>query len=199
MRSRFCLSCLGNLISFRISAGGFNYVPGFAYARDSLSTDGAALLANIGWAGLLLAAAGAVHDWRDPDAGPIVRLSLAIILATLIFQAIVPVTRLAMVVDQRLHGARVRLDRAVSAQDDRDARPPRRSRHCPRRRTDAARLPAQQHPWGRRSAIGIPYVSVFFCRWSWCRPRRRSQWTSSRPRRPACRRQRLAQLFGDDS
>lgn len=79
------------LISFRISSGGFNYAPGFAYAWASLSADGVALLANIGWAGLLLAAVGAICVWRDPDAGPIVRLSLAIILATLIFQAIVPV------------------------------------------------------------------------------------------------------------
>lgn len=79
------------LISFRISAGGFNYEPGFAYAWASLVTNSTAIQVNIGWAGLLLASIGAIHDWRDPRSGPVVRIALATILATLIFQGAVPV------------------------------------------------------------------------------------------------------------
>ncbi|MES2452649.1 MAG: glycosyltransferase family 39 protein [Pseudomonadota bacterium] len=79
------------LISFRISAGGFNYQPGFAYAWASLVTNCTAVRDNIGWVGLLLASLGAVHEWRDPHSGPVVRIALATILATLVFQAGVPV------------------------------------------------------------------------------------------------------------
>ncbi len=79
------------LISFRISAGGFNYAPGLAYAWDSLVTNLQAVHANIGWSGIFLLLIGIVHGWRDGRSGPIVRLSVAVILATLVFQAAVPV------------------------------------------------------------------------------------------------------------
>lgn len=73
-------------VSFRISAGGFNYAPGAAYALASLGTDARAMLASIGWPGLALAAIGVVSNWR----APVARLALAVILATLIFQAGIP-------------------------------------------------------------------------------------------------------------
>jgi hypothetical protein len=79
------------LISFRISAGGFNYAPGLAYAWDSLVTNLQAVHANIGLSGIFLMAVGAIHHWRDARSGSVVRLSVAVILATLVFQAIVPV------------------------------------------------------------------------------------------------------------
>lgn len=79
------------LISFRISAGGFNYAPGLAYAWDSLVTNLQAVRANIGWSGILLLLIGTIWGWRDGRAGPVVRLSVAMILATLIFQAAIPV------------------------------------------------------------------------------------------------------------
>jgi len=79
------------LISFRISAGGFNYAPGLAYAGDSLVTNLQAVRANIGWSGILLLMIGTIWGWRDGRAGPVVRLSVAMILATLIFQAAIPV------------------------------------------------------------------------------------------------------------
>lgn len=79
------------VVSFRIAAGGFNYAPGPTYAWLSLSTDAAALLAAVGWFGIAAALAGVVLAWRDPAARPIARLSIAVILATLLFQAAIPV------------------------------------------------------------------------------------------------------------
>lgn len=78
-------------VSFRISAGGFNYAPGPAYAWLSLKTDGAALYETMGLVGLLAALFGAVAGWQEPLFRPIVRLSIAVILATLLFQAAIPV------------------------------------------------------------------------------------------------------------
>ncbi len=78
-------------VSFRISAGGFNYAPGPAYAWLSLKTDAAALEATVGWAGIVAALVGAVRAWRDPATRPFARLSVAVIAATLLFQAAIPV------------------------------------------------------------------------------------------------------------
>jgi len=78
-------------VSFRISAGGFNYAPGPAYAWLSLKTDCAALLDTMGFVGMIAALFGAVAGWREPGFRPIVRLSVAAILATLLFQAAIPV------------------------------------------------------------------------------------------------------------
>lgn len=78
-------------VSFRISAGGFNYAPGLAYAWLALSTNVAALVEDLGWIGTALTIAGAVLGWQDPRTAPVVRLALAVILATLAFQSIVPV------------------------------------------------------------------------------------------------------------
>ncbi|MBA2935804.1 glycosyltransferase family 39 protein [Sphingomonas sp. CGMCC 1.13654] len=78
-------------VSFKISAGGFNYTPGPAYAWLSLKTDGAALLDTLGYVGLLAALLGAMAGWQEPLFRPIVRLSIAAILATLLFQAAIPV------------------------------------------------------------------------------------------------------------
>lgn len=78
-------------VSFKIAAGGFNYAPGPAYAWLSLRTDGAAILANLGWFGIALALFGAVAGWRSEAARPITRLSIAVIVATLVFQAAIPV------------------------------------------------------------------------------------------------------------
>lgn len=78
-------------VSFRISAGGFNYAPGPAYAWLALRSNAAALLGQLGIAGVLLALMGAAGGWRDPRAGAVVRLALAAIAATLAFQSLVPV------------------------------------------------------------------------------------------------------------
>ncbi len=78
-------------VSFRISAGGFNYAPGLAYAWLALSTNVAALVEDLGWVGIALMVAGAVLGWRAEGARPVVRLALAVIVATLAFQSIVPV------------------------------------------------------------------------------------------------------------
>lgn len=78
-------------VSFRISAGGFNYAPGPAYAWLALRSNAAALLGEVGAAGVMLSLWGAAGGWRDPRAGAVVRLALAAIAATLAFQSIVPV------------------------------------------------------------------------------------------------------------
>lgn len=80
------------LVSFRISAGGFNYEPGLAYAALSLSANAGALFENLGPAGIALAIGGTVSAFRTVDATEtrIARLSLAVIAATFIFQAVVP-------------------------------------------------------------------------------------------------------------
>ncbi len=78
-------------VSFRISAGGFNYAPGPAYAWLSLQTDAGALEATVGWFGITVALVGTVLVWRDPATRPIARLSIAAIVATLLFQAAIPV------------------------------------------------------------------------------------------------------------
>jgi hypothetical protein len=78
-------------VSFKIAAGGFNYAPGSAYAWLSLQADAAAILANLGWVGIALALFGAVAGWRSDATRPITRLSIAVIVATLAFQAAIPV------------------------------------------------------------------------------------------------------------
>lgn len=79
-------------LSFRISAGGFNYGPGPAYAALALKANAQALHANMGAAGLALAAWGAASAIRSGgEAGRIARLALAVTLATLVFQSAVPV------------------------------------------------------------------------------------------------------------
>jgi 4-amino-4-deoxy-L-arabinose transferase-like glycosyltransferase len=78
-----------------IAADGFNYEPGLAYAALSLSRNFAALTANIGLLGLLLALLGAAGAWvrrrHDKPRWNVVAVCLALILATLALQAIVPV------------------------------------------------------------------------------------------------------------
>jgi hypothetical protein len=78
-------------VSFKIAAGGFNYAPGPAYAWLSLQADGAAILVNLGWVGIALAVFGAVAGWRSDATRSITRLSMAAIIATLAFQAAIPV------------------------------------------------------------------------------------------------------------
>jgi hypothetical protein len=78
-------------ISFRISAGGFNYAPGLAYAGLALGTNALVIFLNIGGGGLLLAGFGLLPPRRPaPEQGRIKRLAIAVVLATLIFQSIVP-------------------------------------------------------------------------------------------------------------
>ncbi|WP_312487329.1 glycosyltransferase family 39 protein [Sphingomonas sp.] len=78
-------------VSFRISAGGFNYAPGPAYAWLALSTNVAALVADLGWIGTVAMVVGATMGWRDARALPVVRLAIAVIVATLAFQSLIPV------------------------------------------------------------------------------------------------------------
>lgn len=79
-------------LSFKISAGGFNYAPGPEYAWLALRTNIAASWANIGAAGLLLALVGLFSVFREHSLleTRIARLSLSVVLATLIFQSLIP-------------------------------------------------------------------------------------------------------------
>ncbi len=78
-------------VSFRIAAGGFNYSPGPRYAWLSLKADGAAIVANIGWIGIGAALFGVFAGWREERCRAVVRLAVAMIVATLVFQAAIPV------------------------------------------------------------------------------------------------------------
>lgn len=79
-------------LSFRISAGGFNYQPGPAYAWLALRANMAALYDNLGTAGLLLAVLGLHSAWRSGgQAERIAKLALSVVVATLAFQSAVPV------------------------------------------------------------------------------------------------------------
>lgn len=78
-------------LSFRISAGGFNYEPGLAYAFLALRANLTGLYDNLGPAGLALAVLGAAWSWRREEAGRLARLAVAVVVATLLFQSAVPV------------------------------------------------------------------------------------------------------------
>jgi hypothetical protein len=82
-------------LSFQISAGGFNYAPGSEYAALSLASNLRAILDNVGWVGVLLAIAGAGSAWiahrERPEAARIAAMAVAVTIATLIFQAAIPV------------------------------------------------------------------------------------------------------------
>jgi hypothetical protein len=78
-------------LSFKISAGGFNYAPGLAYAWLALSANVTAIWANLGPVGIGLALFGAWRGLRaDGDEARIARIAVAVVLATLLFQSIVP-------------------------------------------------------------------------------------------------------------
>jgi 4-amino-4-deoxy-L-arabinose transferase-like glycosyltransferase len=75
-----------------ISADGFNYAPGPAFAAKALGYNLSALAANVGLFGLLLAAVGAADARRrGGPAWSIAALCLALIFAALILQSTVPV------------------------------------------------------------------------------------------------------------
>jgi hypothetical protein len=78
-------------LSFRIAAGGFGYAPGPAYAWLSLTTDWAAIVATLSWPGLAAIILGTIEGWRNPATRSITRVAMATVLATLIFQAAIPV------------------------------------------------------------------------------------------------------------
>ena len=79
-------------LSFQISAGGFVYRPGIEYAGSAIARNGVAMFANLGIAGLALAAVGSVATFRGPPPGEarLGKLALSVVIATLVFQAIVP-------------------------------------------------------------------------------------------------------------
>ncbi len=79
-------------ISFRISAGGFNYAPGLEYAGFAITANAQAIFANLGIGGLALALVGAASAFGAlrPDESRIARLAIAVVAATLLFQSIVP-------------------------------------------------------------------------------------------------------------
>lgn len=79
-------------ISFKISAGGFNYAPGLEYAGLAISANAQAIYDNVGIGGIGLALIGAVAAFRSlrPAERRIARLSIAVVVATLLFQSIVP-------------------------------------------------------------------------------------------------------------
>ena len=79
-------------LSFKISAEGFNYAPGLPYAGLALIENGRTILANVGLAGLALAGMGAAAlclPAPEPER-EVARLSVAVVLATMIFQSVVP-------------------------------------------------------------------------------------------------------------
>ena len=78
-------------VSFKIAAGGFNYHVGPAYAWLSLRSNAGAILATLGIVGTALALLGVIAGWRQPLQAPVTRLAIAVVLATLVFQAAVPV------------------------------------------------------------------------------------------------------------
>lgn len=79
-------------LSFRISAGGFNFEPGPAYAWAALRANLAALLENVGVAGVALAAGGAVAAiLAGGERARLAKLALSVVIATLAFQSAVPV------------------------------------------------------------------------------------------------------------
>jgi hypothetical protein len=77
-----------------ISADGFNYRPGPAYAAQALFFNLQALAANLGLA-LPLAACGAAVEWRrrkaDAHRWSLVAACIALVAATLVLQSLVPV------------------------------------------------------------------------------------------------------------
>jgi hypothetical protein len=77
-------------VSFAISAEGFNYTPGLPYAWLALADNAATMAANVGLAGIALAAYGIVGARPGPERR-LASLSLSVVLATLIFQSAVPV------------------------------------------------------------------------------------------------------------
>jgi len=75
-----------------ISADGFNYAPGPAFAAKALAYNFGALAQNIGLFGLLLAAIGAVDAYRRGGAArSIAAACLSLLLAALALQSAVPV------------------------------------------------------------------------------------------------------------
>ena len=78
-------------VSFRISAGGFNYAPGIDYALASLTTDLVTMVDNVGFGGCVLALFGLWFARAHEDTRRIAALAVAVIVATLLFQAAVPV------------------------------------------------------------------------------------------------------------
>lgn len=79
-------------LSFSISSGGFVYKPGLDYAALALGSNLQAILGSAGVGGVALALVGAVSAFgvfRPPEAR-IARLAIAVVVATLAFQSIVP-------------------------------------------------------------------------------------------------------------
>lgn len=81
-------------VTYKISSDGFNYAWGWSYFSLALPTFLKALYANLGFAGTVLALAGAWACWtarHDPALRELGITSLALVLATVLFHAIVPV------------------------------------------------------------------------------------------------------------
>ena len=79
-------------LSFRISAGGFNYEPGLGYAWTALAANAAAVRDNIGLVGTGLTLLGLVAAVRaDAARSRLAKLALSVVIATLLFQSLVPV------------------------------------------------------------------------------------------------------------
>lgn len=79
-------------LSFQISAGGFNYEPGLDYAWTAFAANAAAVRDNIGLAGIGLALLGLIAAVRaDAARSRLAKLALSVVIATLLFQSLVPV------------------------------------------------------------------------------------------------------------
>jgi len=78
-----------------IAADGFNYAPGLRYALEALGYNLRALADNLSWPGLALALWGGVAGRRERGAAPerwnLLAGCIALVLATLLLQSLVPV------------------------------------------------------------------------------------------------------------
>lgn len=81
------------MITAKISADGFNYSFGVPYMLTSLRENSLIVISELGYLGSVLALLGVIANWshKELSRASLVRLSLSILTAVLIFQAIVPV------------------------------------------------------------------------------------------------------------
>jgi 4-amino-4-deoxy-L-arabinose transferase-like glycosyltransferase len=79
-------------LSFAISAEGFNYAPGFPYAWLALMENGHAIVASLGLAGvaLVFASLPSLMPGVPDQEQRIARLAWSVVIATLVFQSVVP-------------------------------------------------------------------------------------------------------------
>lgn len=82
------------VITFRITADSWFFEPGLDYSRAAIVTYTVALLDNLGSLGVMLAGIGTVWAWRGRRSQPalwsLVAACISLVVATLLFQSLVP-------------------------------------------------------------------------------------------------------------